>query len=213
MEMLNIIHAETNPLIREGVKTLLTNEEFNFTIKEVDSKTELEKALESSRPDLLIFGYESNNEFNKYLIKEIKENHPSSKILVIANESNKKQILQLLDYEIDGYLTNKCDLTEVRNAIRSIIKNDKFFCNSVLNILLEKKNPEENCYPSKLSDREIEVTRLIANGLTSKQMAEKLFLSTHTINTHRKNIMKKIGVKGASEVILYAIHEGLVDPK
>ena len=213
MELVKIIHAETNPLIREGIKVLLANEELDFDIKGVDSKDELNNLLESTSSDFLIFGYGLTSEFNKQLLKEVKLNFPHIKILIIASDLSKSQILQLLDFEIDGYLTNKCDLTEIKNAIRAIIKNDKFFCNTVINILLEKQKPEENCYPSKLSDREIEITKLIASGLTSKQMAAKLFLSTHTINTHRKNIMKKIGVKGASEVTLYAINEGLVEPK
>jgi two-component system response regulator NreC len=213
MELVKIIHAETNPLIREGIKVLLANEELDFDIKGVDSKDELNNLLESTSSNFLIFGYGLTSEFNKQLLKEVKLNFPHIKILIIASDLSKSQILQLLDFEIDGYLTNKCDLTEIKNAIRAIIKNDKFFCNTVINILLEKQKPEENCYPSKLSDREIEITKLIASGLTSKQMAAKLFLSTHTINTHRKNIMKKIGVKGASEVTLYAINEGLVEPK
>ena len=118
MELVKIIHAETNPLIREGIKVLLANEELDFDIKGVDSKDELNNLLESTSSNFLIFGYGLTSEFNKQLLKEVKLNFPHIKILIIASDLSKSQILQLLDFEIDGYLTNKCDLTEIKNAIR-----------------------------------------------------------------------------------------------
>jgi len=211
MKAVNILHAETNPLIREGVKALLANEPQDYLVSQAVSKNELERALKQETVDLVIIGLDEKSEFKKDTVVELKKKYIKTNILIITSETNKTHVLQLLDTGIDGYLTTKCDLTEVKNAIRSIVKNDKFFCNSVLNILLEKTNGDENCYPSKLTEREVEIIKLIATGLTSKQMAEKLFLSTHTINTHRKNIMKKIGVKGASEVIVFAMNEGLLD--
>ena len=136
MKPVKIIHAETNALIREGLKTLLANEDLAFSIKGTDNKDNLNNLLKSSNIDLLIFGYGSSIDFNKSLVKEIKLKHPEIKILIIANDMNKSHVLQLLDYGIDGYLTNRCDINEIKNAIRTIINNDKFFCNSVINILL-----------------------------------------------------------------------------
>ncbi len=70
---------------------------------------------------------------------------------------------------------------------------------------------EDNCFPSLLTERETEIVKLIANGKSSKKIAEELFVSIHTINTHRKNISKKIGAKGTSDIVLFAVNEGLKD--
>lgn len=208
----NIVLAQTNALIREGIKSVINNGETPFNTLEANSKQSLLKQLETPSVKLLIFGFSNSSDFNRDTYTKIKSIHNDLKTLIISNEQSKNHILPLLESDINGYLTDKCDLNEVTNAIKSILNGDKFFCNTMINVLLEKNNPEQNCFPSKLSDRETEITKLIAQGLTSKQMADKLFLSTHTINTHRKNIMKKIGAKGASEVILYAINEGIVKP-
>jgi len=84
----------------------------------------------------------------------------------------------------------------------------------VIDIILEKHLPEEEetCAPTSLTVRELEIVRLTAQGQKAKEVAAQLFLSTHTVYTHRKNIMKKLGVNSASEMIVYAINNGLVQP-
>ena len=82
MKLFEIIHAETNSLIREGIKSLLLNEGSNFSIHDVDSKADLEKSLKKSIPNLVIFGYQSSIEFNKQLIQKIKENNSAIKVFI-----------------------------------------------------------------------------------------------------------------------------------
>ena len=84
----------------------------------------------------------------------------------------------------------------------------------MLNILLDKsaiEEEEEDCSPTTLSEREVEITQQIADGLTSKKIAEKLFISPHTVQTHRKNIMRKLKVNSVSELVVYAMKAGLVE--
>jgi DNA-binding NarL/FixJ family response regulator len=84
----------------------------------------------------------------------------------------------------------------------------------VLDIILNKQfsaAEEENCEPTVLTERESEITALIASGLTNKEIAEELHLSHHTVHTHRKNIIKKLGVKSVSELTVYAMNVGLIE--
>jgi len=86
-----------------------------------------------------------------------------------------------------------------------------FFCGKVIDAIVENKFPKTiSCDGVSLSDREVEIVQLIAEGLTNGQIAERLFISIHTVSTHRKNILRKLDLNKSSELIMYAIRRGLV---
>lgn len=86
----------------------------------------------------------------------------------------------------------------------------RFYCGMVINILAENSdNPD--CDGISLSEREIEIIKLISDGLTNKEIADRLYLSTHTINTHRKNIMGKLNIKNTAGIVIYAVKENIID--
>lgn len=110
-------------------------------------------------------------------------------------------------------------MEEVIQAIEETSKGGTFFCGQILAAIeaesievddLELANA--NCDPILLTEREIEVLTLISEGLTNVQIADKLFLSNHTVNTHRKNIMQKLGVKNTASMVMFAVKSGFVSP-
>jgi DNA-binding NarL/FixJ family response regulator len=112
---------------------------------------------------------------------------------------------------VTSFLTKTCDETEIFSAVRAAAKREKFFCSKVLDVLLEKHFPgTDNCAATELSVRETEIVRLVAEGYSSKDIAKMLFLSPHTVHTHRKNILRKLGIGSTSELVLYAVNTGLV---
>ena len=111
---------------------------------------------------------------------------------------------------VNSFLSKKCDEKEIIDAVHATSKNEKYYCTNVLNCLLEKSFPKDDCSPRPLSPREIEVVQLVAKGLIAKEIASELYLSTHTIYTHRKNIMKKLKIGTTSELVLYAVREGII---
>src|SRR5690606_17652953 len=125
------------------------------------------------------------------------------KVLIISDIRSTVDVLRILERGVQGYLTRQCDEAEITHAIFAIAKGENFYCNKVLDIILNKSYVDEselNCEPTALTERENEITALIASGLTNKEIGEKLHLSHHTIHTHRKNIVKKLGVKSISEL-------------
>ena len=96
---------------------------------------------------------------------------------------------------------------------RQQLKENVFFCSKVLDIIMERSfgKPGEECAPTPLTPREIEIVRLTARGLIAKEIADVLSLSPHTIYTHRKNIMKKLKLNSSSELVLYAVNNGMID--
>jgi DNA-binding NarL/FixJ family response regulator len=151
--------------------------------------------------------------FSANATRRVREAFPNLKVLIISNVSHPKEVLSVLETGVEGYLTRQCDEDEIKHAIFAIHKGEKFYCNKVLDIILNKaigKESEDNCEPTVLSERESEIAVLIAKGFKNKEIADKLCLSHHTVHTHRRNILKKLGVNSASEVTLYALNAGLI---
>ena len=120
---------------------------------------------------------------------------------------------------VKSYVKKDCDITEIINAIKETDRGNKFFCGQILetiqraNINVEDIDFESfSCEPVLLSERENEIIKYIAEGQTNAQIAEQLFLSNHTINTHRKNIMAKLGVKNTAGIVMYAVKTQIVSP-
>ncbi len=207
---LKVLLADSQTLTRLGMKSLLLDD---YEIATVESDKFLFESIEKNEPDLLIIDYDQEGFFSDQIIFHTRKHCPKLKMLVISNDRNKVRILKVLESGVNGFLTRECDEEEILNGISSVVNNEKFFCNKIVDVILQKNLAldEGNCIPINLTEREIEITKLVADGNTSKKIAEVLFLSFHTVHTHRKNIMKKLGVKTVSELTLYAINVGLVN--
>ena len=118
-----------------------------------------------------------------------------------------------------SYVKKSCSLEEIINAVSDTAKGERFFCGQVLDRLRRESvdldsliDNDFGCEPVVISERESEIIALIAEGMTNTQIAEKLFLSGHTVGTHRKNIMQKLGVNNTAALVMYAVKTGMVNP-
>ncbi len=177
----------------------------------VDGAEELMKEVLQQHPDVLLMDYQSNDPVLKSLLNQVVASNATN-VLIITNEDQKEHVKPLLDMGIKGIVTKKCSQTEILNAIESVSKNSRFYCNRILDLLIEHDNePKEvDCEPTDLSPREYEVLQLITKGHKTVQIADELNVSVHTINSHRKNILKKLNLKSPTELIVYAMETGLV---
>lgn len=210
---ISIVIADSQVLVRVGLKHLLSKQEDYRILGEAKNENELLQWLKAERPDVLIMDYDQPENFSHQTIELVREHHPNTNILIISGDNNKNAIYQVLESGVNSFLTKTCDENEIRDAVAATAKGEKFYCTRIIDYLLEKsfaKDEEEDCSPTPLSPREVEIVRLIAQGLIAKEIADVLSLSTHTIYTHRKNIMKKLNINSSSELILYALNNGLV---
>lgn len=133
-------------------------------------------------------------------------------VLIISDESRREVVNQWLGWRIQGFLTKHCSGEEIHNALLALSRGEKFYCNKVLEVVLEKagyNNGAEDCSPTVLTQREIEIVNLLAAGKHTKDIAAELHLSTHTVYTHRKNILRKLGVRNVQELVIYALRKGI----
>ena len=207
----SIIVADTQYLIRLGLKKLLVEQEGFDIVAEVMSEKQLLSTLELHPASVLIMDYNQEAAFRKETIPLVKQTSPETNILIISGDNDKKNIYDVLESGINSFLTKSCDDKEIIDAVNATAKGEKFFCSRVLDYLLEKSfsKPDEECITTPLTPREIEIVRFVAKGLIAKEIAEQLNLSTHTVYTHRKNIMKKLNLNTTSELVLYAINTGI----
>ena len=215
MSEITVVLADKHDLTSAGIRSFIDEKHDLKLIKSPVTKNSLIQALEDNQPDVLIADYNIDGYLTLGDLEEAKQVSSRTKILIISSDNDQQNINKALESGINGYVTKECSKQEIINAIYATAKGQKFFCNKILNILLEKhtKKEEENCEPTNLSKREDEILKLIAKGNSTQKIADLLHLSHHTVNTHRKNILKKLGVKSPTELIIYAINAGLVKPK
>tara|TARA_B110000046_G_scaffold173759_1_gene196738 strand:+ start:87092 stop:87736 length:645 start_codon:yes stop_codon:yes gene_type:complete len=212
MKGLSILHANANVLMANGLNSIMQKGGGIDSIKIAKNEIELFQLLEDGEYDLIIIDPLAQEHFSVETTLVLKEKFPKQKTLIISDIGAPEKVLQILEKGVQGYLTRQCDEAEITHAIFAVAKGEKFYCNKVIEIILNRQfgEEEENCEPTILSERENEITALVASGFTNKEIGLKLHLSHHTVHTHRRNILKKLGIKSTTELTIYAINVGLI---
>lgn len=213
MQDLTLLHANSNVLMANGLNAILQKGGSIKSIEIAKDEEELFSMLNEKTYDLIVIDPLSKEHFTVDTTIALKEKFPKQKILIISEIEKPQKVLQVLEKGVQGYLTRQCDVAEITHAIFSIVKGEKFYCNKVIDIILNKQftTEEENCEPTALSERENEIAALVASGMTNKEIGEELHLSHHTVHTHRRNILKKLGINTTSELTVYAMNVGLIN--
>lgn len=214
--MYKLLVADSSFLVREGLKSLL-NSMPSYEVLEVTENALLSAKIKKSKPAVLVIDPLSF-EINQSQMAELKKEFNGLQILVITNLLPKKDISSFLDSGVTGFLLKDCDSDEIREAIESTRKGDRFLCGKIADVLMTdaevKVTPvytkKLSCEGFVVSEREIEIIKHIALGLSNKQIADKLCLSLHTVNTHRKNILQKLKVNNTAGVVMFAVKNNLL---
>ncbi len=210
--MVRILIADSQYLVREGLKAILATQPDFQVVGEVEDAKQLRATAESIRPDVIILDYHPESPFPESWWEDtlgLIQHYP---FLIISQDHNRSRITQILERGVNAFLTKYCDQEEIISAIRAAVRSEKYFCTKILDILIEsvREDVRDTCAPSNLTLREAEIVRLIASGTKTRDIADKLHLSLHTVNTHKKNIFKKLNINSGQELVLYALRTGLV---
>ncbi len=206
----SIIIADSQILIRVGLRHIIEKHPSWQVVAEAANEDHLMELIKVHSPNIVTLDYNQPDKFSAEVIEKIQQQSPKTRLVIISADDDRNNIYQVLESGVNSFLSKQCDEKEIWDAIQATSNGEKFFCTNVLNYLLEKSFPKKDCAPTPLSAREIEIVQLVASGLIAKEIAAKLNLSTHTIYTHRKNIMKKLKLGSTSELVLYAVKEGWI---
>tara|TARA_R110002050_G_scaffold109799_1_gene221399 strand:+ start:130296 stop:130931 length:636 start_codon:yes stop_codon:yes gene_type:complete len=206
---MKVFIADSNVLIREGLKSIINAVPLTSVVGEAENSGELIPKLVNLTPDILFINYASPLIVDCD-VELIMNTFPKLKVIGITDRPNRANVMRYIKNNIDGHLLYSCDAEEIVESMFSVMDNEQFFCGKVLEVL-DKENATKTftCGGVRLSKRELEVIELVALGFSNKEIAHKMFLSVHTVLTHRKNIMGKLGLKNTAGLVVFAVENGL----
>tara|TARA_B110000459_G_C16625517_1_gene505216 strand:- start:2730 stop:3404 length:675 start_codon:yes stop_codon:yes gene_type:complete len=215
---MTIILADSNNLVRAGLRSIIATQTDISIVGEASSNEELIEQLKSFQTEIVLIDFTSTG-FNIDVISKIQKLNPAIKFIAITPEQNAQTLVDALRLGVMSYVKKDCELSEIVNAVTETNHGNKFFCGQILETI-QKAEIDVNdldfdsfsCEAVILSQRENEIIKLVAEGNTNGKIAELLFLSNHTVNTHRKNIMAKLGVKNTAGIVMYAVKMNIVSP-
>jgi DNA-binding NarL/FixJ family response regulator len=215
---MRIILADSNDLVRVGMRTVLSAKDNLEIVGEARNNNELKDQVKSFPVDVVLIDYTSAG-FDIDVIPSILSINSDLKFIAITPEQSAQTLVDALRSGVMSYVKKDCDVGEILNAVKETGRGNKFFCGQILETI-QRASIDVNdidfesfsCEPIVLSERELGIIIHIAEGLTNTQIADQLFLSTHTVNTHRKNIMAKLGVKNTAGIVMYAVKTNLISP-
>lgn len=211
MKQQAVLICENQFLSREGLKSIINRHPFYEVAGEASNNDELVAKLPLKPYDLITIDVTREGAFGIETISLIQETYPKSNIVIISNDLNKSHIYDVLGRGINHIITKYCREDEIFSALDGARNNEKYYCSKVLDIIINKTFGDEKPQMSELTEREKEIVQLIAQGKMAKEIAGILHISIHTIYTHRKNVMKKLGISSPVQLITYAINIGLVE--
>lgn len=208
----NLIIADSQYLVVEALKSLITSDGRYFLAGVAGTQSDLYKILENIGSGLLITDIANIDYDGIDDLKTIRQNYPQISVLILTNTISKAEFTGLTKLGIRNIIYKTADKDEIFSAIEATMKGRKFYSDEVLDMALDhidnKYTPDD---PKHLTPSEIEIVKLIADGLTTKEIAAKRNISYHTVNTHRKNIFRKVEVSNTSELIIHAIKAGWIN--
>lgn len=208
---IKIAIADDHRVFIDGMKALLKEVEGVQVIADAENGEQLLAKIETLRPDVLLTDIQMPVMDGIGLTTQMQKRFPQVKVIALTMLNESMFIRKMLEAGASGYLIKTVDKEELIKAIRTVAGGEKYFSQEVANQLMNNfAGAEENNPLSVLTKREKEVLIHIAEGLTDKEIAEKVFLSPLTITTHRKNILSKLGLKNKVELARFAIAHKLI---
>ena len=211
-EIQNVVIADSQFLVVETLKSLIKEDERYFLAGIAGTREDLFKILETVPTGLLITDTATIDYDGIEDLRIIREKYPQLLVLILTNSLSKAEFSGLSKLGIKGMIYKNIDQGELFSAIESTLKCKKYYSEEIIDLFLDHNENKYNAEDQKhLTSSEIEIVRLIANGLTTKEIAAKRNISYHTVNTHRKNIFRKVEVSNASELTMHAIKSGWIE--
>lgn len=216
MKTINVILVDDHTLFRDGIKSILDEEkEINVIDEAADGNTLCEK-LKYQSPDVVITDISLPDISGIELTKKITKNYPELKVLMLSMHNNEEFILSSLKAGANGYLSKDIKRSELLDAIHSIMEGKIYFNKEISQTIINNYREDDHAgsgskLHNKLTEREIEVLKLVGEGLINKEIADKLFISIRTVDAHKNHIMHKLDLKSSVDMVKYAIKNKLID--
>ncbi|HEY2012413.1 MAG TPA: response regulator transcription factor [Bryobacteraceae bacterium] len=215
MKRIRVLIADDHVLMRAGLRLVIEQQPDLTVVGEADDGRQAVAMAESLKPDLVVMDIGMPNLNGIEACRKIREQLPDVEVVMLSMHSDEGYVLRALKAGARGYLLKDSAEADLANAIRAVSEGKSFFSPAVGKVLLEdymrklQRAGVEDSY-ELLSPREREILQLIAEGKSSKEIANLLNLSPYTVETHRARLMQKLNLRGVPELILYAVRRGII---
>ncbi|MEI7597235.1 MAG: response regulator transcription factor [Bacteroidota bacterium] len=212
--MIRLVISDDHELFRIGIKSLFINQNTFEIVGEAENGIELLNILRKTKTDIILLDYSMPRLSGKELIKAIKEEFPRIKILMLSANSDEKSIVSSIRSGANGYIHKDVCSKELMFALTNIHNGESYFSNTIAPIVNDYQTKsayiDSECSEKSLSYREIDVLKLLAEGLSYKEIGENLAISPRTVETHKKNISQKLGLSSTAEIVKWAINNRII---
>ncbi|WP_179352667.1 response regulator transcription factor [Winogradskyella vidalii] len=202
--MIRLAIAEDHQSFIDGIKLLLENEEDILVVGTANDGEELIDIVRLKQPNVVITDIRMPKLDGINATQQIKKEFPKIKVLGFSMFDQQSAIKQMLNAGASGYLLKNSPLDEVLKAIRSVYGGNTYFD---ADIEIEIENDANKSTKGLLTKRQVEILSLVAQGKTSREIANELFIGLHTVDTHRKNMIRILGLQGKGELMRYALEK------
>jgi two-component system nitrate/nitrite response regulator NarL len=209
--MTSILIADKQYFFALGLQTMLETVSKLYKISIADNNDDLQDIINEQKTDILIIDFECVDGFFYKDLSVLQTKYPHLQILVVTACKDKSVVAYTLDIGIHCFIMKSNNAHVFIEAFNACMQGDMYIDKTIQNILIRRKTIRKTQSQTHITNKELEIIRMLSQGLTTKQIAEKLFISIHTVNTHRKNILQKLGLKNTSELLMYVVRHGIID--
>lgn len=216
-KVIKLALVDDQVMFRRGLAMLLRDMPDVQVLFECDNGEELLTGLGGNAVDIVLLDLEMPVMDGTETLRRIRSEHPEVKVIVLSMHADERRIVQLMELGANGYVPKTAEPEEIEGAIRSVAQSGYHFSELVSRAMLRKMVKKQQVKPvyndlDPLTERELEVVRLICQESTTTEIAGKLFLSPRTIEGYRNNILQKTGARNIAGIVVYAISKGLYEP-
>jgi len=213
MEQVKVLLADEKEIFREGLARLLEEREHIEVVSRCSNGKQAIEGVKETKPDVVLIDNNISDCGSNEATREIKKSSPQVRVAVLTDSENEKELFSAIESGATGYLQKDTKVEDLVKSIDLIGKGEVVVSPPLAEKLVGKfasmrqKEAEE---PTGLTDREVEMVKLLPKGLTNKEMAETLFITENTVKVHVKNILGKLQLRNRQQVAAYAVQKGLV---
>ncbi|MFW5760301.1 MAG: response regulator [Cyclobacteriaceae bacterium] len=209
---ISILFVDDHDLFREGIISLMHDQPFKF-IAQLKEGSQVLTKLKAVKPDILLLDLELPDMNGIEIAREVLSQYPEMNILVLSGNYNSHYITEAIQIGVKGFIVKNADKQNLINAISTVSNGNSYYSSEIISKISKSitMSHNENGFTAmqKLSQREKEILGLIAEGYKNHEIADRLFISTHTVITHRRNLLQKSGTHNTAGLVMYAAKIGL----
>lgn len=210
MPPISIILCDDHAIFREGIRVTLDSSEEVEIVAEADNAEDCLALVGTKRPDVVFLDINMPGMDGLECLKLIKKDYPDTKVIALTQYDEKRFVKQMMKFGANGYILKSTSRKEMLTAVHKVMGGEVYLAEEAADHMEGLAKPEE---PSQLfphlSNRELEIIRLLCHEHSTRAIAELVNLSTHTVESHRSNIFKKVGVSNIAGLVRWAVNNGL----